>query len=390
MKTSYNRRLVFWGACAGMLLFGICFITLGSVTIHLKAKFGFSDLQIGSLFAILPLGIITGSLFFGPVVDRNGYKWLLFASSLALAIGFYGIGNATSIHLLRLAVFVFGFGGGAINGATNALVSLISDTNKVANLSLLGVFYGIGGLGMPLVLSSLSKVASPEQIVTFVSVLALVIGLILLMLRYPPPLQSTPISLRQAASVFKSKLALLITAFLFLQMSLEAIVNNWTTSYLTGFRGITEENALLGLSFFVGGITLMRIVVGGVWRNASEKTLMITALLLLLIGSLSFLQHSVWLLYPGLILFGAGIAIGFPLMLGMIGSLFQEIAGTAFSVVIVIGLLGNLGLNYLMGFIAEHYGIQYFSTAILVIWILMVIFSFLIFNKNSNSNKKIK
>lgn len=387
METKFNKRLVFWGACAGMLLFGICFITLGSVTIHLKTKFGFTDLQIGSLFAILPLGIITGSLFFGPVVDRHGYKWLLFASSLALAIGFYGIGNAQSINLLRLAVFVFGFGGGAINGATNALVALISDTNKVANLSLLGVFYGIGGLGMPLVLSSLSEITGPEQIVTFVSVLALVIGVLLLMLRYPPPLRSTPISLRQATSIFKSKLALLITAFLFLQMSLEAIVNNWTTSYLTGFRGISEEKSLLGLSFFVGGITLMRIFVGSVWRNASEKALMATALILLLVGSLTFLQNSIWLLYPGLVLFGAGIAVGFPLMLGMIGSLFEEMAGTAFSLVIVIGLLGNLGLNYLMGYVAEHYGIQYFSTAILVIWLLMLVFSYLIFNRNSKTNK---
>lgn len=383
METSFNRRLVFWGACAGMLLFGICFITLGSVTIHLKSKFNFSDLQIGSLFAILPLGIIAGSLFFGPIVDRYGYKWLLFASALGLAIGFYGIGNAQSINLLRIAVFIFGFGGGAINGATNALVSLISETNKVANLSLLGVFYGIGGLGMPLVLSSLARIAGPEQIVTYVSVLALSIGIVLLLVHYPPPLRSTPISLQQATSIFKSKLALMITAFLFLQMSLEAIVNNWTTSYLTGFRGVSEEKALIGLSFFVGGITIMRILIGSIWRNATERKLIVAAMVLLLVGSLTFLQSSIWYLYPGLVLFGAGIAVGFPLMLGMIGSLYREMAGTAFSVVIVIGLLGNLGLNYLMGFVAENYGIQYFSTAILIIWLLMVLLSFLIFKRNS-------
>ncbi len=386
METRYNKQLVFWGACAGMLLFGICFITLGSVTIHLKSKFDFSGLQIGSLFAILPMGIIAGSLVFGPVVDRYGYKWLLFASCLGLAIGFYGIGNAGSINLLRLAVFGFGFGGGAINGATNALVSLISETNKVANLSLLGVFYGIGGLGMPLVLSSLSHMISPEQLVTAISIFALAVGLILLILRYPPSLSSTPVSFRQAVSVLKNKTALLITAFLFLQMSLEAIVNNWTTSYLTGFRGIAEEKALLGLSLFVAGITAMRILVGSIGRNTSEKTLLVIALLLLLTGSLSFFQHSVWILYPGLILFGAGIAVGFPLMLGMIGSLFQEMAGTAFSVVIVIGLLGNLGLNYLMGYIAETFGIQFFSFAILAVWVLMVLLGMLIFNRNRNTD----
>ena len=38
-------------------------------------------------------------------------------------------------------MFLFGLGGGAINGATSALVSDISEKEKGANLSLLGVFF---------------------------------------------------------------------------------------------------------------------------------------------------------------------------------------------------------------------------------------------------------
>src|SRR5690606_30629040 len=155
---------------------------------------------------------------------------------------------------------------------------------------------------------------------------------------------------------------------------------------LTGFRGVSEEKALIGLSFFVGGITIMRILIGSIWRNATERKLIVAAMVLLLVGSLTFLQSSIWYLYPGLVLFGAGIAVGFPLMLGMIGSLYREMAGTAFSVVIVIGLLGNLGLNYLMGYIAETFGIQFFSFAILAVWVLMVLLGMLIFNRNRNSD----
>ncbi len=381
---TYNKRFIFWGACAGMLLFGICFITLGSVTLHLKEKFDFSDLQIGSLFAVLPLGIIVGSLVFGPIVDRHGYKWLLFASALSLSIGFYGIGNSDSLSILRMAVFIFGVGGGAINGATNALVALISDQNKVANLSLLGVFYGIGGLGMPLILSSLSGVVSTTEIVSGVSFLALTIGVALLFLHYPPPLRNKPVSFGQAISIFKYKVPVLITAFLFLQMSLEAVANNWTTRYLTGESGLGEEKALLALSVMVIGITSMRIIIGGAWRNASEKSLLITALTLLLCGSLTLYFSLTSLVFIGLFLFGAGLAIGFPLMLGIIGTLYQEMAGTAFSLVIVIGLLGNVSINYLMGYLADTYGIASYSAVLVAIWISMALVSLLIFKFKSN------
>ena len=65
---------VFMAACAGMFLFGITFITLGSVATDLKTKFSLDGIAAGTLFSILPLGILTGSLIFGPVCDRYGYK----------------------------------------------------------------------------------------------------------------------------------------------------------------------------------------------------------------------------------------------------------------------------------------------------------------------------
>src|SRR6185312_11028039 len=97
--------------------------TLGSVKHGLEQKYLLDEIASGKLFSILPFGILLGSLLFGPFCDKYGYKVL---------------------------IFLFGLGGGAINGATSALVSDISDKDKGANLSLLGVFFGIGALGMPL------------------------------------------------------------------------------------------------------------------------------------------------------------------------------------------------------------------------------------------------
>ena len=153
----YKTGFVFFAACTGMLLFGIGLITLGSVATGLKEKFNLDDISSGTLFSILPLGILAGSLVFGPLCDKYGYKIFLVLSSLCMFAGFQGIAHASSLQLLKICIFIFGIGGGAINGAANAAVSDVSFEDKRSNLSLLGVFFAIGALGMPFVLGLLKN-----------------------------------------------------------------------------------------------------------------------------------------------------------------------------------------------------------------------------------------
>src|SRR5262245_54078537 len=145
----YKRNLVFAAACLGLLLFGIVFLSLGSVVNLLQAKFNLDTNSLGTLTALLPLGILARSLVFGSVVDRYGYKAPLMMAALLVMLGLEGIALSKSISWVRLFIVVIGFGGGVLNGGTNALVADISASERGANLSLLGVFFGIGALAMP-------------------------------------------------------------------------------------------------------------------------------------------------------------------------------------------------------------------------------------------------
>ena len=82
MNSGYHKNLVFTAACIGMCFFGVSMITLGSVLPSLVTKLELSGLQTTSLVTFLPIGMLAGSLIFGPIADRFGHKALLVPSCI--------------------------------------------------------------------------------------------------------------------------------------------------------------------------------------------------------------------------------------------------------------------------------------------------------------------
>lgn len=386
-----KQPTVFRAACAGMLIFGITLITLGSVATELKAKFALDGMATGTLFSMLPFGVLSGSLIFGPICDRFGYKALLIFACTGIFIGFEGIAYSSSLLVLKTSIYIFGLGGGIINGATNAVVSDTSSENKGANLSLLGVFYGLGALGMPLAIGALSKSFHSFVIVATVGWITLILGLYYLFIQFPKGKQPLAAGKMPVKNLFRW-LLLLISLFLFFQSSFEAIINNWATTYLTTRQRMNEDTALYGLSLHIAGMVVMRLLNGSLLRSISDIKILWASLFMLTLGVLLMQAGSNhWIIITGLILSGAGVAGGFPLMLGLVGLHFSELSGTAFSFVFAIALAGNMLINYLMGIIVDQYGIHHLTTVaygeiISMIILLVIIIQKLKLNSNLKSN----
>lgn len=377
-----SSRLIFASAYLGMLLFGVSLITLGSVAPGLREKFSLDSISIGALFSILPFGILTGSLLFGPFADRYGYKIIFVLAGLAMFAGFQGIAYASSITTLSVCVFLFGLGGGVMNGSTNAVVSDVSTTNKSANLSLLGVFFAIGALGMPFILGTLEKKYSFEIIVASVGYVALLATILFLITRFPVAKQSHGISLSRFGNLLTDSFLLMIGLFLFCQSSFEAIINNWATTYLLDKIDVTMSQALYALSLYVAGMAIMRIVLGKVLRQVKSGPVLLASIGLLGVGVL-MLQLSSALAFStiALVVIGAGLAAGYPVTLGYVGDRYAAVSGTAFSIVISIGLIGSMIINYTMGIIAEKFGLDHVVTMVFLLTAGMLCFSLVIFKK---------
>jgi fucose permease len=378
----YSKRVVFWSACLGMLLFGIALITLGSIAPDLKEKLNLNDIAAGTLFSILPLGILVGSLLFGPVADKYGYKILMTVSCILLAAGFEGVAFTSSSGLLKAFIFIVGLTGGVINGATNALVSDISEYDKTANISLLGVFFGIGALGMPLVLGILGEDFSFEKTIAAVGILSFMTGIIFVIIKLPPPKMAEKIPVDNLMDFFKDKVLLLIAFFLFFQSSFEGLMNNWTTTYLSDYLSVSQGKALYGLTLFVAGMVIMRLLTGTVLRYIPVRKILIASFVFILLGLICIRSGiSIDVALMGFMLVGAGLAGGFPVMLGFVGARYEKLSASAFSFVLTIALLGNMLINYIMGIISNKYGIGHLMTVTFAEVIIMVVLCLIILKK---------
>lgn len=376
----YNKKLVFAAACVDILVFGIGVISLGSILPYLTNKFVLDDLAKGTLASLLPLGILTGSLVFGPVVDKYSYKNLLSLSILLNILGLELIALADSFFLLGLAFFLIGWGGGMINGATSALVSDISEDhgeNKGANLSLFGVFFGLGALGMPVIISSLSRIYETDIIVAgigYAMIAALVLNLII---TFPNPKQAQSIAIKQFFLLAKNKILLLFGFILFFQSGLEGLTNNWTTTYLIEVIEVDGQRALLTLTIYVGIFTVGRLVIGLLLKVMSSRTVLVAAVILALLGGIiTLIAGSLSIYTVGLLCIGFGLSAGFPIVLGMVGDRFPSWTGTAFGVVFSIALIGNIIINYLTGVTAELWTIITFPIVYVISGSLMLLLIF--------------
>jgi MFS family permease len=350
---------VFAAACISLLVFGITLITLGSVLPALTQAFSLDGIQTGTLVAVLPVGILCGSLLFGPIADRYGYKFLLAISIFLSAVGLIGMSTLQILPVLYICVFIIGFGGGIINGGTSALVSDISGNNKGANLSLLGVFFGIGALGMPLLLGLLSESSGPSAILRWVGFIMFIPFIFLLTVKFPPAKQAAGLPMKEVYALLTQPALLLTGFFLFFQSGAEGLVNNWSTSFLQGKLHVSNQQSLFALSCAIAGLTAMRILTAFLLKKMTSFQLLTISMVMILTGSLLlYFADSYAIAFAALLLSGLGLSAGFPLVLGFIGQLYPKLSGTAFSIAFVIALTGNILINYLTGILIKSSGIN--------------------------------
>jgi fucose permease len=358
MTPSSNRTL-FVCACLCLLTFGIVLTTLGSVLPSVMERFGIDKASAGALFLLMTFGILAGALIFGPIVDWRGYRLIVLGAIGFIIIGLEGVAFAPSLPWLRLAVFLIGFGGGIINGAANALVSDISGAERGPRLNLLGVFFGVGAMGVPLVLALLSERVSQTAMIAGVGAVVLIPLAVIAATVFPPPKQAQGFPIAAAGQLLRDPLMLLMGVMLFLESGIEITVGGWTSTFVNEELAVAERTALMLLSLYWAGMMLARLAIGTALSSVSPFRILYTCLAVAIAAAALLLTtRSVGVAALGVFLLGVGFAAMFPTVLGFIGARYAALSGTAFSAAIAMALAGGMLLPYATGVLGEEFGMR--------------------------------
>ena len=346
-------------ACAGMFVFGIVMAILGAILPTLFDTIRFDKAQAGNLFLFMNAGMLVMSLFFGPIVDRFGFKLFLMGSALAVSVSFFLLAGATTYQGVVAAVILLGLGGGGLNGGTNALASDIHPDRRGAALNALGIFFGFGALTMPFLIGSFLELAGLDRLLIFAAVFGLVPFALFAMVRFPRPKHEQGFPLAQAAAIIRSPLLWLCGALLFFQSGNEFTVGGWITSYLEEVIGVTARAASFLLAAYWAAIMLGRLVSVRIVDRVGKGRLVLAGAAVAWIAALLVAwSPTAAAAQAGVVLLGLGFAAIFPTTLAVIGEAFPRFSGTAFSVLFVIALAGGMTAPWVTGNVAHTHGLE--------------------------------
>ena len=360
-QTCASVRLLFASACAGILSFGIVLAVLGTVfglpgtreSLHIDLA------QQGTLFLLLYLGIFIASLLAGPLIDSVGNKWILLVSSALVCLAMILFAAARSMFAAGVASFILGFGGGGLNTCTNALVSDIYGSERGRMLNLLGIFFGIGALFVPVLGAAIEGRFTPQRLLALCAILPGVCAIAYAVLPFPSreTLQSN-FSWQDAAHVARYEGIWLVGLVLFFESGNEACIGGWTSTYANSV-GLSSRTATLILSAYWAALMLSRIVAASLLRVMSKERLVVIAAALAIVGGALLLSTaSVFWLSVGVVLVGLSYGPIFPTMLAIAGDRYSRFTGTVFGLLFSIALVGGMTFPWAVGQISQSSAVR--------------------------------
>jgi FHS family glucose/mannose:H+ symporter-like MFS transporter len=253
-------------AHGGLFLFGIVVALLGAVLPLVSAPLGMGLGVAGNLFVVLNGAILAGSLAFGLIVDRFGYRGALTSGPLLIAVALVLVARAASVTMLGGAVAILGLGGSALNNATNALQAdlYLEPKAKAAALNRLGVAFATGALLLPLLIGTLLDRLGLNPLLYATAGLAVLVALSSALPAYPRAKQPQGISLPEALTLLRHPLVAILSALFFFEAGTEMVVSGYLTTFLTLETGASVRAASGVLSGFWVAMLVARLVLGRV------------------------------------------------------------------------------------------------------------------------------
>ncbi|MGA9975209.1 MAG: MFS transporter [Candidatus Sulfotelmatobacter sp.] len=359
-KTS-RRKVLFGGAATGIFVFGIVMAVLGTLfgLPEMRQRLQIDLSQQGNVFLLLYLGILLATLLAGPVIDSMGNKLILVTSAALVASGMAGFAYAHSFGGAAISAVLLGLGGGGLNTSTNALVSDLYGEDRGPMLNVLGIFYGIGALGIPLLAAVIAGNFPIAQQLLICAGLAGASALLFLGVQFPEASGNRSFSWREALQVARFPGLLVLGFLLFCESGNEASIGGWSSTYVAE-TGLGARTATLILAGYWAALMVGRLLVARMLKFVGKRQLVLGSGLGALAGAAILLTSRLeGMLVAGVLLLGFSYAGVFPTALAVAGDSYRKMTGTVFGLLFAIALVGGMSFPWAVGQISQRFGVRY-------------------------------
>ena len=272
-------------ACIGIVFFGVAFLVLGAILPILTQEYNLDNVMSSTLAGILPSAILAGSLLFGPIIDRYGYKLLMIVASILGAAGLLIIATAGKISIVMAGIACMGLSGGFLNGATNALASDVStDRNRDRNLMLLGLFYCGGAILTTYLIPAFAETYPYRKILSAAAAIMFASCLYYIFIRFPKGKCAEGIPVKKVIALLKHPVLLILSISLFFQSALEGITGNRVSQYLIEMESFSLKDAGIALSFVMIGLGIGRLVNSFILKYVSKPFIITSGMIIAMCG----------------------------------------------------------------------------------------------------------
>ncbi|MFB7890096.1 MFS transporter [Cellulosimicrobium cellulans] len=397
-----DRRVVAlatWAVFAVFFLNGFNFATWASRLPAVRDSLGFTEAQMGLLLLFMAVGSLLALPLSGMVVQRLGASKAVTLFAVANVVGLVtavtGVATGEDV-VVRVGLFLAGIGTGVWDAAMNLEGAAVEQRLGKAIMPRFHAGFSFGTMAGAGVGALMAALHVPVQVHLTAAVVLSLLGVLWCVRFFLPagqvehvvdaaedaagsdpaaaagsgaPLTASE-NARGALSAWTEPRTLLIGLVVLAAALTEGAANDWVS--LAVVDGFETSDALgaVGLAVFLTAMTGMRLLGTGLLDRYGRVTVLRLGAALALVGLLLFtLSPSIWLALLGVVAWGMGAALGFPV--GMSAASDDPArAAVRVSVVATIGYSAFFMGPPLIGFLAEHVG---YRAALLVIAVPVVV-----------------
>ncbi|MCS6873656.1 MAG: MFS transporter [Pyrinomonadaceae bacterium] len=357
-------------------LVGISTVLIGQVLPFISARFLLTDAQSSKFFIAHFAGSILGILVYEFIVKSRSFLLVIRIGCVCAAVGVILL-NSEFQFICSAGFFLNGVCTGANIPAINMLMAKVNPSNTVSSLSFLNFFWGVGAITCQPFIYAFADEGSLLVPTTLLSVLYL---LACVFLRNSPKgeRERKRIASFGFREIWSNPISWLIAFFNFAHVGLESGIGGWLTTYSERFYAESLSATPVFFTFFVLGRLLAPISV----RFCPERLFVLISLLILNAGLLLILI-SEKSLFLGASICGIGASAIFPANMARFTKIFAPSATKNAAPLFIMGSLGGIITNTLIGIASDYfeslvYGILIlvFNAFILTIIELLLLFRF--------------